>query len=536
MSNYESFLESAKQFRLVQKEREIATWLRGYKVPELSKRYSAENVGLRVLLDVAILSASDLFEINGNKDALVNALARTLGNSYRQDANYSTSYFASLAALTFASAGNFASAKVLASSALQNSNLGIAERWMMEVLAHRRIQLSRTNAPLVLTAYAQLTDHALTSGYSEDFERATGEFLRANREAGEALISSDRGLLLLWEKVHARFEELSIAKVLRDIEFPNQAYAAKLLESSSLFYPSQVYTLLNYPLIQRGEPVFITLPTSTGKSLLGELALVASLTWQPLEHWLAVYIAPYRALTTQILRDMRKRLGGAEIFCDMRRGGYLSKEPLLRGRRTIIIATPEAFDGLLRKNPELYSCLAACVFDEFHLIEQQQRGLRYEGLVGRFLRGASGEGWPKIVALSAVVEETKQIEEWLQTSAIVKNDWKPTGRRIAIARLDKAIEYYTPDETLPGDTETQVVWQGRLRISEVNVVNVALDQFRRFGSEEPVLIVANTRQSTRDIAWQLCSLETLPEESLVRQKAKEIIRRYPYLYTIFLRK
>jgi hypothetical protein len=133
MSNYESFLESAKQFRLVQKEREIATWLRGYKVPELSKRYSAENVGLRVLLDVAILSASDLFEINGNKDALVNALARTLGNSYRQDANYSTSYFASLAALTFASAGNFASAKVLASSALQNSNLGIAERSLRSV-------------------------------------------------------------------------------------------------------------------------------------------------------------------------------------------------------------------------------------------------------------------------------------------------------------------------------------------------------------------------------------------------------------------
>ena len=75
MSDYESILQSANQFQLVQQERKVATWLRGYAAPEPSERYSAENVGLRVLLDVAMLFVSDLFEIDGHKDAIVNALA-----------------------------------------------------------------------------------------------------------------------------------------------------------------------------------------------------------------------------------------------------------------------------------------------------------------------------------------------------------------------------------------------------------------------------------------------------------------------------
>jgi helicase len=531
--SYKDILQSAIEFQLANKERNVATWLRGYKEPKPSERFSAENVGLRVVLDLATL-AGELFEVDGRKDAIVNALGRILGNSYRPEADYSTSYFASLAALTFASAGNFASAKVLASSTLHSSNLDSTERWMMEILSDRKIKLSRRSTPNILVSYAQLTDHALRSGNSKDFEQATKEFLRANKEDSQALTSSDKGLLLLWEQVHARFEELSVAKVLRDIAFPHQAYAKKLLESSSLFYPSQVYALLNYPLIQPGKTVIISLPTSTGKTLLGELALVSSLTWQPRKHWLSVYIAPYRALTTQIMRDMRKRLNSAGILCDMRRGGYLSEEPLQPGRPTVIVATPEAFDGLLRRKPELYSCLAGCVFDEFHLIEQMPRGIRYEGLLGRFLRGASGEDWPKIVALSPVVEDTISVESWLQANATVKNEWKPTSRRIAIVHHNKTIDYYTPSEKLPADSDTQIVWQEHLPISAVNVINIALDQFERF-NQEPVLIVANTRGSTRELALELQLSfydRVLSKEHPAFRSAEKIIQRYPYLYTL----
>lgn len=536
MSETQDIFYSAARFRLTHHERKVATWLRNYAVPELSERYCAENTGLRILLDIATDSTSELFEMDGKADLIVNTLARVLGNSYRETDDYSTSYFGSLAALTFASAGNFASAKVLASRTLKNSNLGHAERWMMEILAHRHIQVSRAGMPQVMVPYAQLIDRALESGKQEDFVKAKKVFLEVNREAGNVLIPSDKGLLLLWEKVNTRFEELSVAKVLREGEFPNQAYIAKLLESHTLFYPSQVYAFEGFRLTHPTEPIFITLPTSTGKSLLGELALVASLTWKPFQRWLAVYIAPYRALTTQIMEDMRHRLRGINISCDMRQGGYLSEQPLTPGQPTIIIATPEAFDGLLRKTPDLYNGLAACVFDEFHLIEQQERGLRYEGLVGRFLNNAAGDTWPKIVALSAVVEDTAEIEHWLNTHFIVRNDWKPTARRFAIVKQNRTIEYYTPDEKLPGDSDTQVVWQGLLDTDSIDITSIALDQFRRFGPNEQILIVANTRKDTRAIARNLCyapDLLVYPSDSLAHQKANDILRRYPYLYTLF---
>jgi len=534
VSSYRELLQSAEQYGLAASEQNIASWIRRYVEPTIHDWHSVENTALRVLLDLATLSASELFQPDGVSDIAANVLARALGNSHRE-AEYPTSYFASLAALTFAASGNFPSASVLASAAKASPDLGPAESWMMQVLANRKIELSRRDVPWGFVSYAQLTDHALATGRKEDFEQATEAFVKACQEAGESLVGSDRGLFLLWEQVHARMEELSIARLLRETNFPNKAYLDVLLESSSLFYPSQAQTLLNYPLTQPGEPVFITLPTSTGKSLLGELALVASLTWDD-ARWLGVYLAPSRALASQRWADMRRHLKEIKINCVMKRGGYLSEEPIRPGRRTVLIATPEAFDALLRQNSDLYEGLAACVFDEFHLIEQHQRGLRYEGLIGRLLQGASGEGWPKIIALSAVVEDTADVQEWLHSS-VAKYAWRPTARHIAIVDPDGRIEYFTPGEGVDRrDSASMVAWRGQIQLQPgrmLDAVEIALDQFQRFQAKEPILILTSSRAGTREIAVRLLSrLPQLASDTQASRSASEIIKRYPYLYTL----
>ena len=143
-----------------------------------------------------------------------------------------------------------------------------------------------------------------------------------------------------------------------------------IFRAGMLLYPSQARTLREQPLIELNQPVFITLPTSTGKSLLGEITLVASLTWDRSSRWLAVYLAPYRALTDQLQERMRSRLRRIDIRCVIRRGGYYSDMRAIDAKLpTVLVATPEAFDAFLRQRPELYKNIAACVFDEFHLIE-----------------------------------------------------------------------------------------------------------------------------------------------------------------------
>jgi hypothetical protein len=176
VSSYRELLQSTEQYGLAASEQNIASWIRRYVEPTIHDWHSVENTALRVLLDLATLSASELFRPDGVSDIAANVLARALGNSHRE-AEYPTSYFASLAALTFAASGNFPSASVLASAAKASPDLGPAESWMMQVLANRKIELSRRDVPWGFVSYAQLTDHALATGLKEDFEQATQAFV-----------------------------------------------------------------------------------------------------------------------------------------------------------------------------------------------------------------------------------------------------------------------------------------------------------------------------------------------------------------------
>jgi helicase len=566
MDMLEEFYDSAREFGLVTRERSVASWIRGYVEPEFSEWLDAENTALRVLLDLATHDPLELYAADGKEDLLANILARTLGNSHHET-TYQTQYLATLAALTFAGAGNFPSASIFAKQARGNPEAGAAENWMMRFLANPIAGLSEASPPTLFRRYAQLQDTALRGGHADDFDRAHDEWQDACRRAADELGVSDRYLVLLWQHVHERLCELSVARILRETGFPHQGYSAVLVETTSpLFYPPQAQILQEQALIRPGENILVSLPTSTGKSLIGEIALVASLQWKPIDRWLAVYIAPYRALTDQLHERMRQRLRNREvgIACIKRRGNYLTDMSPIRQRLpTIMIATPESFDALLRQHPDLYSCLSACVFDEFHLIEQHQRGLRYEGILGRFLHGAAGNGWPKIVALSAVVTDVEDVKRWLRIdgAGFFHSAWKPTGRRIAVTSPSGKVEYFPLGEQIPDVPVSEPAWQGLIglpyRIDKApakpvreheyaryrkaiglldqqvrsNVVAVALDQYKRF--QEPVLILASSRADTQLIASLTKNyLHERAPGSPACNLAFELEQRCPHLFTL----
>ncbi len=566
MDTLEEFYNSARKFDLVTNEWGIASWTRGYVKPQFSEWLDAENTALRILLDLATHDPLELYAADGKEDLLVNILARALGNSHHET-TYQTEYLATLSALTFAGAGNFPSASIFAKQARGNSEAGEAERWMMSFLANPRSGLSTASPPALFRRYAQLQDTALREGHTDDFDRAHEELHSACGRAADELGISDRYLVLLWQHVHERLCELSVARILREIGFPHQGYSAVLVQTTSpLFYPPQAQILQDRALIEPGENVLVSLPTSTGKSLIGEIALVASLRWKPMERWLAVYIAPYRALADQLHERMGRRLRNREvsIACIKRRGNYLTDMSSIKQRLpTIMIATPESFDALLRQDPNLSSCLSACVFDEFHLIEQHQRGLRYEGTLGRFLHGAAGNGWPKIVALSAVVTDVEDVKRWLRIdeASFFHSAWKPTARRIAVTSPSGRVEYFPLGEQIPNTPASEPAWQGQISLPyqidtaparpvskyefaryrqaielldhqvRSNVAGVALDQYERF--HEPVLILASSRTDTRLIASLVKNgFDQRAPDSPAYNLALELEQRCPHLFTL----
>lgn len=542
-------INSAEIFGLEAADRSIGAWIRKFADGSDQDWIFAENSLMRILLDYALISPDDLEDPTGNSfEKIANTIARAVGNCGRTT-EYSTDYLVTLAALSYAAAGNFPSAAVFANQAKKNNKgTGIAEKWMIEVLSSKRFVLKDTNPPPDFISYCILMDQALLSGQETDFEQARQELERACKVSLENIDRTDKFLLLFWKQIHTRFEQLSATCVLREIGFQNQAFIEALREETLMLYPSQVHTLKEFPLTQPGDPVFISLPTSTGKSLLGEMALVSSLMWDK-NRWLAVYLAPYRALTDQLQTRMRNRLRKIGISCVIRRGGYLSDETILDdGKRTILIATPESFDSLLRTKPEYYKKISACVFDEFHLVEQQQRGLRYEGLLARFLSGAAGVTPPKIVALSAVIQDTESIKKWLKISddKVSRLPWIPTSRRLAIVSPSGEAQYFCPGENIHNDKDGEIIWKGQIQLKHKvnrypitlperqniieNIAAISVDQWKRF--EKPILVLASIRNQTRLIARAIATMLEPEVDTNAYALAQEISSRYPFLYTL----
>ena len=567
MVSLDQVIDPVLQARLLAIEHQIAAWTRGFGQPSLEEWQRAENIALRAMLDLAMQEPQELLFPDGKTELLASLLARALGNSHRET-GYETRYLATLSALAFASAGNFPSAAIFARESLRAGGVEAAERWMMQFLVDLRRPSSVASPPGSLVAYARLLDTALKTGFESDFSSASGEFFTFCRNNADELVSSDRYLLLIWTQVQQRLRDLSVARVLRESTFPHQGYADAVRSTTSpLLYPPQAQIAASASFARSRENILISLPTSTGKSLLGEMALVASLQWRPMERWLAVYLAPYRALTDQLFERMRRRLHQVGIVCVKRRGDYLTDMSPLQARHpTVLIATPEAFDALLRQSPDLYNALSACVFDEFHLIEQHQRGLRYEGLLARFRDGAAGEGWPKVIALSAVITDATSIRRWLKVddTGFFQSDWKPTSRRVAIASPQGMLEYFTVGEEPRTNAPRKPAWQGGWNIrhpgidrapqkpaspvgydyasynaeieqlnmnTRENIAAAALDQHARF--REPILVLASSRADTLQIASQIADeVEPLEPAAPSNGLAREIRRRYPYLFTL----
>ena len=109
-----------------------------------------------------------------------------------------------------------------------------------------------------------------------------------------------------WEGYLLRGSQLSLAhagrlataKVLREAEekFP-EGYLPRLVSDAPMLLPSQYEAIVDHGVLARDQNLLITLPTGTGKTLLGELALLSSLGRSP---GLVCYIAPYVALGRQV--------------------------------------------------------------------------------------------------------------------------------------------------------------------------------------------------------------------------------------------
>src|SRR6266436_837489 len=126
-----------------------------------------------------------------------------------------------------------------------------------------------------------------------------------------------------------------------------------------------------------GEHVVASAPTSSGKTMLGELAAVRG----ALDRRRTLFLLPLKALVSDKLRQFRRVYGPFGIRTIEATGETDDLTPLMRGRYDIALLTYEKFTALALTHPYVLEQVGTIVIDEVQMIADQSRGANLEFLL-----------------------------------------------------------------------------------------------------------------------------------------------------------
>ena len=184
--------------------------------------------------------------------------------------------------------------------------------------------------------------------------------------------------------------------------------------------------------IDQADNLVVSLPTSAGKTRIGELCILRCLAAGKR----VLFVTPLRALSAQTEVGLRKTFTplGKSVSTLYGSIGTSDFEQDAIRTKDIVVGTPEKLDFALRNDPSLIDDVGLIVLDEGHMIGLNEREIRYEVQIQRLLKRPDADA-RRIVCLSAILPEGDQLEDfvnWLrrdEEGEAVKSDWRPTDLR-----------------------------------------------------------------------------------------------------------
>lgn len=191
--------------------------------------------------------------------------------------------------------------------------------------------------------------------------------------------------------------------------------------------------------------VVVSLPTSSGKTLIAEFRILQALNQFDHERGWVAYLAPTKALVGQIARQLRRDfepLGisveqvSPALEMDTIEADLLHLHDPDQAFR-ILVTTPEKLDLMLRQGweAEIGRPLTLVVVDEAHNLQSVNRGLKLELLLATInsecLRA-------QFLLLTPFIDNAREVARWLGGSnaedVSLALDWQPNDRVIGIVQ------------------------------------------------------------------------------------------------------
>lgn len=204
-----------------------------------------------------------------------------------------------------------------------------------------------------------------------------------------------------------KIENLPLAKKFKEI----------LLHKSETLLPVQALSV-EAGLLE-GKNQFVVSATATGKTLIGEMAGVQNLLDKKGK---MLYLVPLVALANQKYDQFKERYSKLGLTTSIKIGAILIKTSQRVKMQTspsadIIIGTYEGIDHMLRSgNADFLGKIGTVVIDEVHMLEDQERGHRLDGLIGRLRYVAP---MAQFIYLSATVAKPEAYAKKLESQLIL---------------------------------------------------------------------------------------------------------------------
>ncbi|MCE9561155.1 MAG: DEAD/DEAH box helicase [Planctomycetes bacterium] len=263
----------------------------------------------------------------------------------------------------------------------------------------------------------------------------------------------------------------------------------------------QIDAVNDYGLL-KGEHLVVSAPTSSGKTMIGELAALLGTT----DRKRAFFLLPLKALVNDKQRHFAATYQEFGLRVLRVTGDNSTDVPaVLRGQYDLCLLTYEAFASLLIGNPHILEQVGTVVVDEVQMVANPSRGANLEFVLTllRMRRRAGVE--PQLIALSAVIGDTNGLERWLGARLLRRTE-RPVPLDEGIMRADGRFRYVDASgaEQLTEPIISRVFRKGSSQDLVIPLVR------KLVGEGKQVIVFRETKGDARGCAGYLAETLGLP--------------------------